>query len=141
MTANRNIRYGSALPAFAGLALGGCGDSGGETHPVAGRLEVAGGDAGRLVGHHVELARDDDPAARAAGAIDAGGRFRVETLDRGRVKAGARAGRYRARLVLADEGDATPKPKVPRQYLDFKTSGWAVEVPAAGDVTLTIATK
>lgn len=136
-TTQRMIRCGVAVTL---AALAGCSDAGPETYPVAGRVEVGGG-PGLLAGHHVELTRTDDPTARAAGVIDGAGRFRVETLDRGRVKGGAREGSYHARLVLADEGDGRPKPKVPRKYLDFKTSGWTVQVPAAGDVTLTVAPK
>ena len=141
MTMKRKIRYLMAVTLSGlGATLAGCSDAGPKTYPVVGRVEVGGG-PGLLAGHHVELTRADDPTARAAGVIDEAGRFRVETLDRGRVTQGTREGSYHARLVIGDEGDGRPKPKVPRRYLDFKTSGWSVQVPAAGDVTLTVAAK
>ncbi len=139
MTVDRRIRYGT-LVLLSVVGVSGCRDAGPATHPVAGRVQL-NGDAGQLAGHHVELVRADDPTVRAAGVIDDGGRFRMETLDNGRVWAGAREGTYRARLILSDEGDGRPKPKVPKKYLDANTSGWTVQVPPAGDVTLTATTK
>jgi hypothetical protein len=142
MTVARRIRYGVTVGlAVVGVAAAGCGSAGPRTHPVAGRVELVGGGAGQLAGHHVEVARADDPTVRAAGVIGPDGRFRLETLAGGKVLPGAWEGEYRARLVLTDEGDGTKKPKLPRRYLDFKSSGLTVRVPADGEVTLTLATK
>lgn len=140
MTLDRRVRHGVAV-LLSVVGVSGCGRPDAPTYPVAGRVEVSGGDSAQLAGHHVELARDDDPTVRAAGVIDDSGRFAVETLDGGRVRGGAREGTYRARLILTDEGDGRPKPKVPRKYLDFATSGWTVQVPPPGEVTLTATTN
>lgn len=139
MTVDRRIRHG-ALVMLSVVGVSGCGGFGPTTHPVAGRVQV-NGDAAQLAGHHVELVHADDPTVRAAGVIDDGGRFSVETLDGGQRRGGAREGTYRARLILTDEGDGRPKPKVPKKYLDVNTSGWTVQVPPAGDVTLTATAK
>lgn len=142
MTVDRRLRHGVAvMVSVVGVCVTGCGDGGPKTHPVTGEVKLVGGDPGQLAGTHVELTHADDPTVRAAGVIDEEGRFRVETLDAGRVKHGAREGRYHARLILADEGDGRPRPKVPKKYLDAKTSGWTVQVPPPADVTLTIANK
>ncbi len=135
MTIDRRIRHG-ALVLLSVVGVSGCGGTGPATHPVSGTVQL-NGDTAQLAGHHVELVRADDPTVRAAGVIDEGGRFNVETLDNGQRHSGAREGTYRARLVLSDEGDGRPKPKVPKKYLDANTSGWTVQVPPAGDVTLT----
>lgn len=135
MTVDRRLRCGMAVM-LSVVGASGCRDASPPTHPVAGRVQLSG-EAAQLAGHHVELVHTDDPTVRAAGIIDDGGRFSVETLDHGQRKGGAREGTYRARLILTDEGDGRPKPKVPKKYLDANTSGWTVQVPAAGDVTLT----
>jgi hypothetical protein len=139
MTIDRRIRHG-ALVMLSVVGVTGCGGAGQKTHPVVGQVQV-NGDAGQLAGHHVELVRTDDPTVRAAGRIDESGRFSVETLDGGQRRSGAREGTYRARLILTDEGDGRPKPKVPKKYLDANTSGWTVQVPPTGDVTLTANAK
>ena len=47
-----------------------------------------------------------------------------------------------ARLVNVNEGDGqTKRPKIAARYLDFQSSGWSVQVPASGDVTLNVASK
>lgn len=140
MTVDRRLRNGVAV-LLSMVGVSGCGGSGPTTHPVAGRVELSGGNAAQLAGHHVEIVRADDPTVRAAGVIDESGRFAVQTLDGGHVQSGAREGTYRARLILTDEGDARPKPKVPKKYLDVNTSGWTVQVPPTGDVTLTATGK
>jgi len=139
MTIDRRIRHG-VLVLLSVVGASGCGGGGPATHPVSGRVQLTG-DATALAGSHVELVRADDPSVRAAGVIDDGGRFSVETLDNGRRQSGAREGSYRARLILSDEGDGRPKPKVPKKYLDANTSGWTVQVPPPGEVTLTLSAK
>jgi hypothetical protein len=139
MTVDRKVRHGVAVMfSLVGCCLVGC-DGGPTTHPVSGTLELRGGDPAQLAGHHVELTRSDDSTVRAAGVIDESGRFRIETLSGGQVKTGALEGNYQARLILNDEGDGSKKkPKINKKYLDFKTSGWTVQVPATTDVTLTL---
>lgn len=120
------------------LAAAGCGGSSG-AHPVAGTVNWSGGD---LAGHLVEFAHPTDPNVRGFGTIGPDGRFALERLSDGKTAPGLPAGTYQARVVINDEGDGqTKKPKVPARYLDFKTSGWSVQVPPPGDVTLTVAAK
>jgi hypothetical protein len=104
-------------------------------------VQWIGGEAVLLAGSYVEVAHVSDPTNRAGGVIGSDGRFRLETLIDGKVLPGVREGEYQARLVLADEGDGTPKPKLPRRYLDFKTSGLTVRVPTEGEVTLILTAK
>lgn len=119
-------------------ALTGCGGSDGAV-PVSGRVAWAGGD---LSGHLVEVAHPSDPAVRGFGTIGPDGRFTLERLVDGKTAPGLPPGEYKARLILNDEGDGqTKRPKVPARYLDVKTAGWSVTVPATGDVALTVATK
>ena len=140
MTVDRRIRHGVAVVlSVVGTGLSGCSDAGPATHAVSGQVVPTGGPADQLAGHLVEIVSTTDPTVRSSGVIEANGRFRLETLDEGKVHSGARAGTYPARLLLLDEGDGVAKrPKVPRRYLDTKTSGWSVQVPADGDLKLNL---
>lgn len=139
MTIDRQLRNGVlVLLGVVSPLLAGCGESGAKTYSLSGVVEWTGSDANPLTGHLVELTHTSDPTIRAAGVIDSSGRFRVETLDQGVVKPGIREGIYRARLLIQDEGDGRSKPKIPKKYLDGKTSGWTVQVPASDDITLTV---
>jgi hypothetical protein len=139
MTESRTVRCGLAAVALAAVGtMTGCGRS--DRRDVAGR--VAAPANVDLTGNLVEIASPDDPNVRGSGVIEPGGRFRLESLADGQRQPGVKEGRYQARLILADEGDGrAAKPPVPRKYLDFKTSGWAVDVPAAGEVVLTVTAK
>ena len=118
--------------------LAGCGGSDGAV-PVAGQVAWPGGD---LAGHMVEVAQVNDPTVRGFGTIGPDGRFALERLVDGKTAPGLPPGEYKARLILSDEGDGqTKKPKVPARYLDVRTAGWSVTVPASGDVALTVAAK
>lgn len=140
MTVDRRIRHGVAVVlSVVGTGLIGCSDGGPATHAVSGQIVPTGGKPDQLVGHLVEIVSTTDPTVRSSGVIEANGRFRLETLDHGKVHSGARAGTYQVRLLLVDEGDGvTKKPKVPRRYQDAKTSGWSIQVPADGDVKLNL---
>lgn len=130
------------MMAAATTTLSGCGQSGPKTHRVSGKLVVQNGDINQFKGHQIEATLVDNPEVKASGMIEADGSFTLETLDKGTLYSGAREGKYQARIVLVDEGDGqTKKPKVPRSYLQNKTSGWSVQVPAQGEVTLTLASK
>lgn len=125
------LRIGSLVS--MGILSNGCG-SASEAHPVTGQLQGA---PAELAGHLIEVSRDSDPNTRGFGTLDAQGTFRLERLTDGRLERGVPAGSYRARLVLNDEGDGkTKRPPVPRRYLEFQTSGWTLQVPAAQTVTL-----
>ncbi|MDY3554698.1 hypothetical protein R5W24_003827 [Gemmata sp. JC717] len=126
-----------ALALVPALAAG-CtrGESG---HTVTGQVAWAGGQLG---GHFVEVTRVDDLSVRGFGTIGPDGRFALERLVDGKTVPGLPPGEYQARLILTDEGDGqTRKLKLPVRYLDPKTAGWRVTVPAPGDVTLTVAPK
>ncbi len=135
-------RNALALVALAGLV--GCGPGGPRTYPVNGTVELAGGEVSALAGHHIEAVLDGDPAVRAAGVIAPDGSFVLETLDAGLVLQGAREGRYKARLLPAEEdadGRKLRKPPVAAKYLRFETSGLSFEVPAKGTVAVRLSAR
>lgn len=130
--------------ALALFALAGCGDNLPKTYPVSGKVALAGGDAQKLVGHHVEAVLDGDPAVRASGVIGPDGGFALETLHAGTILKGAREGTYRVRIVPAEEdenGKKLKKPPVAAKHLKFETSGLALQVPAGGDVTFELSSR
>lgn len=128
---------GLALPGIAG-----CGAAGPVTYPIEGRVLIEAGDPASLEGQFIEVALVEDPSQRAAGIIGPDGKFKLETLDQGKVWGGARPGNYQARLTLNDEGDGrVKKPRVPRKYLDFKSSGWSLRVPPVDQVQLVVGPK
>lgn len=126
------------------FALTGCGDNSPKTYPVSGKVALAGGDAQKLAGHHVEAVLDSDPAVRASGIIGPDGAFALETLHAGTILKGAREGTYRVRIVPAEEDDngkKLKKPPVAAKHLKFETSGLSFQVPTNGDVTLEFASR
>ena len=126
------------------LALIGCSEAGPKTYPVSGTVALAGGDAQKLAGHHVEAALDSDPTVRASGVIGPDGAFTLETLQSGAVRKGAQEGTYRVRIVPADEGDdgkKLKKPPVAARHFKFETSGLSFQVPANGNVTLELSAR
>lgn len=126
------------------LGLTGCGQSGPRTHPVSGTVVLPGGDVSHLAGSTVELVSEADPAVRASGEVRPDGRFTLETLHEGVIKKGALEGAYRARLVLPDDDPQVKKQAaraIDPRFTQFQTAGLSVTVPAAGDVTLTVAPR
>jgi hypothetical protein len=110
-----------------------------EGHPVSGVVLWSGGG---LAGHHVDVGLSSDETTRAFGTIDSAGRFQLERYVAGKTHSGVPAGNYLARLILNDEGDGqTKKVNVPARYLDFKTSGWSIQVPVQDDVVLKVSPK
>lgn len=119
--------------------LVGCGNGAPKMYPVSGKASLAGGDAQKLAGHHVEASLDSEPTVRASGIIGPDGTFTLETLHAGTILKGAREGTYRVRIVPADEDDNGKKlkrPPVAAKHLKFETSGLTLQVPANGDVAL-----
>ena len=139
------MRLSRAVAIIAtGLVALGCGRDGPETHPVSGRIVVTGGDANQLAGHHVEAVLEGDPSVRASGVIGSDGAFVLESLHAGAVKKGARAGRYQARVVPAEEneeGKKLRKPPVAARHLKFETSGLSFQVPATDEVKLVVSPR
>jgi predicted small lipoprotein YifL len=131
------------LPALA-LALAGCGASGPKTHPVAGRIDLPGGDVTALAGSTVEVALASDPSVRGFGEIRPDGTFTLQSLRGGELKPGVPEGKYAARVIPNDE-DAAARKKAAKavapRFLKFETSGLAVQVPPAGEVALPLAAK
>jgi len=142
-TTNQRIIDAVAVVITATLFLSsaGCGQAGPKTHPVKGRIELAGGDFKALAGHTVELALESNPHVRAAGQIQDDGSFSLQSLHGGAILAGAAEGNYKARIVLADDDLASrnvaAKAVHPR-YLQFEKSGLGVTVPAAEVVSLKV---
>ncbi|AWM41702.1 hypothetical protein GobsT_72060 [Gemmata obscuriglobus] len=137
MSTDIRLARALALALVPALAAGCTRGEGG--HPTAGQVVWSGGQLG---GHFVEVTRVDDLSVRGFGTIGPDGRFALERLVDGKTVPGLPPGEYQARLILTDEGDGqAKKPNVPARYLDQKTAGWRVTVPAPGDVTLTVAPK
>lgn len=132
-------RWSAAL----GLAcVLGCGDSGPKTYPVNGTITLPSGDSSPLAGHNIEASLDGEPTVRASGVIEPDGRFKLETLQGGKIVTGAREGSYKVRLVLSDDDAASrklAKKAVPARYFQFDTSGLAFQVPG-DDVKLEVKT-
>jgi hypothetical protein len=133
-----------ACLALAVVLFAGCSGGGVKTYPVQGKVEIKDGDAGLLTGSHVELRHETDEMLRPSGKITAGGSFSVETLHQGEILPGAPEGKYRARIILADESDeGVPKrPANPlhKRFLDFNTSGLSFTVPS-GEYNVALSRK
>ena len=126
-----------AILAIAAASLTGCGSSGSGIHPVRGQVRLVSGDSSPLVGHVIEIAKADDQQVRASGEIKIDGNFQLESLEGGKIHAGASPGKYRARIVLSDDDPQARQVAAaalhPR-FLKFDSSGLLVEVPTPGDV-------
>jgi hypothetical protein len=122
------------------LASHGCAPAGPKTHPVRGKVELAGAESVTLAGSHVEAALATDPTVRASGEILPDGRFALQTLHAGNVLKGAPAGRYQVRIVPSDD-DRRARKAVALRFQQFGTSGLTLDVPASGEVTLRVASR
>jgi hypothetical protein len=132
------------LAAAALLALAGCADGTPKVYPVTGKVTLSGGDLSKLAGHHVEAALEGDPNVRAAGIIAADGSFALETLYNGKILKGAPEGKYKVRILPADEDDdgkKLKKPPVAKKHLTFDASGLSLQVPPPGEVTLELSPR
>ena len=122
----------------------GCGNSGPRTYPVNGTIVLPGGEVEPLVGHNIEASLDTEPTVRASGVIEAGGRFKLETIQGGEVVKGAREGTYKVRLILSDDDAASrklAKKAVPARYFQFDTSGLTLQVPTSEDLKLEVKSR
>lgn len=130
-----------AITASLFLFSAGCTKSGPRTYPVKGQVEAPGVDLKTLAGHTVEIAFDSDPQIRAAGQIQDDGSFALETLQGGAILKGAAEGTYKARIVLADDDQASRNlaaKALHPGYFQFEKSGLSVSVPAAEVVSLKV---
>ena len=126
------------------LALAGCADNAPKVYPVSGKVTLTGGDAQKLVGHHVEAVLEGDPTVRASGLIGPDGAFTLETLCAGQILKGAQEGKYQVRILAADEDDngkKLKKPPVAKKHFAFESSGLTLQVPANGDVALELSSR
>jgi hypothetical protein len=135
---------GLAALFLVSLLFAGCSGQAGKTHPVSGKVEVKDGDVAMLTGSSVQLVQDADESIRPYGNIDASGNFTVKTLYQGNIVQGAPEGKYKARIMLADESDeGVPKRKgnpIHPRYLDFQASGLSFTVPSS-DYTVSLSRK
>src|SRR5207253_3342694 len=70
----------------------GCGAAGPKSHPVRGKVELAGAEVEKLAGSHVEAALQSDMTVRASGEIQKDGSFTLESLQASKRVDGALAG-------------------------------------------------
>lgn len=139
------MKTSRVLAAAVGLwALAGCSDNAPKVYPVSGKVALAGGDAQKLVGHHVEAVLEGDPAVRASGLIGPNGTFTLETLHGGKILKGAQEGKYQVRILAAeedDDGKKLKKPPIAGKHFKFESSGLSLQVPPPGDVSLELAPR
>ncbi len=123
------------------LAAAGCGSEGPVMHKVQGTVQLASGGQEALAGSTIEAMLVDQPQVRAFGTIQDDGSFELESLHGGNIKAGAVAGKYNARIILADD-DAEQRrlaaQAVNPRFLQFETSGLTFDVPSSGEVVLSV---
>jgi hypothetical protein len=122
--------------------LAGCG-GGLKTYPVSGKVALSEGDVTQLAESYVELASETDPDLRASGTIEPDGSFWLQTQHQGQIYKGVPEGTYQARIILGEKYQENgpkrpPPPPIHARFLDFKKSGLAVQVPASGEVTLSL---
>ena len=137
MSKNWLVAAGLVVPSLFGTT--GCGPTGPKTHVVKGQVQLPDGDIKVLAGHALQVIQENNPQIQAYADIKPDGSFALETYDQGEIRKGALEGRYKARIVLADD-DAEIRAQavraVPPAYLQFETSDLTIEVPAKSDVKL-----
>jgi hypothetical protein len=118
------------------LASIGCDDL--VTHSVEGQVVAPGADLSKWGDAFVILQHEQNPKFRGDGRLAPDGRFQVQMLHEGRVIHGLPPGRYRAKIQIEDTG--RPQAKLPfrKQFADFETSGFIVNVPSDGPVLLSV---
>ena len=125
----------------AALALPGCDPDLPKTHPVTGKVALAGGDVSHLAGHCVEVVLEGNPNVRASGVIGPDGGFALETLHAEHVLKGVQEGKFQARILRNeedDDGKKLKKPPVAPKFLKFDSTPLSIDVPPAGEVTLNV---
>jgi hypothetical protein len=130
---------------WVGLALvlstlASCG--GPKTYPVKGKVVFDRGDVTLLAGSTIDCRQEQDPMIEAHGTVNEDGTFELQTYNKGKLLSGACPGTYRAWIVLTTEGGSDEaifrKVMVDPKFLDSRTSGLTFNVPASGEVTLTV---
>jgi hypothetical protein len=128
------MRIGAGIALTAGLlGIAGCGRSGPATYPVHGQIRTAPGGLEALVGSHVEAARVDDERIRSSGIIQPDGSFDLEMHQAGAVLCGAEAGKYKVRIIPADENRTDRRrvlDAIGSRVLTFKTTPFVIDVPS-----------
>jgi len=122
----------------------GCGSSGPTTYPAQGQVQLATGDSRVLAGHALEAALETDSQVRAYAEIGEDGRFALESLLQGTIRQGALPGRYRVRLILSEDDPERRRQAadfIPARFLQFDTSEFTIEVPAANSIILALPTS
>lgn len=143
----RKLVTGAVL-VLIGFGLGGllgCGVAPPRTHPIKGRVVLAGRDPLQLAGGHVEAVLADDHRIQAMGEIQPDGSFTLETVYNGETLEGAREGEYQARIVLSDEDKGARRrrngPALARRFSQFKTSGLRFQVPTDREIVLKVSPR
>lgn len=127
--------------AFLGFLVG-CGKSteaekGPATEPLRGKVVFTkGGDAKSLYDKQarIEFESVEQPGVHAMGAIEEDGSFTVSTITEGGGSMGVVPGTHRVRIELEENAQKLVAPK----FLDFKTSGLTVKVPATEEVKIEV---
>jgi len=140
----RLARGSAVLAALSLFSLAGCSSQSVKTRPVSGKVELKDGDVALLAGSGVEFKHEGDEFLRPSGNINSSGSFTVKTLYQGEILQGAPEGKYKARIILADESDEGV-PKRPTnllhpRFLDFDKSGLTFTVPSS-DYTVSLSRK
>jgi hypothetical protein len=132
------------LVALSLFLLVGCSSQSIKTYPVTGKVEIKDGDVALLTGSSVEFKHETDEYLRPSGNIDSSGSFTVKTLYQGEILQGAPEGKYKARIILADESDEGVPKRPPNllhpRFLDFEKSGLSFTVPS-GEYNVSLSRK
>lgn len=141
---SRVLCAGAVEALFLSVSLAGCSSQAVKTHPVSGKVEIKDGDVSILTKSSVQLQSESDEFVLPSGNIDASGQFVVKTIYQGKMLPGAPAGKYKARIILADESDeGVPKRKgnpIHPRFLEFRTSGLSITVPSS-EYTISLSRK
>jgi hypothetical protein len=127
-----------SLLAFSVVFIAGCSQQG--LQSLEGQLVHQDGGAFEFAGDTIELRSQSDPTQHAFGEIKPDGKFKIDSLDEGKILQGAKPGEYVARIVIADDDYEHKKvaaKSINKKFLNFETSGLSVKVPTSG-LTLSI---
>lgn len=119
------------------LNLIGCSDAP-TTYPTQGKVVLPKGDVRQLAGGILECRLENETRATTFGNIAEDGSFQLQTLHRGKRLNGAPAGAYKARIVIDRDSDQGRVALDPR-FASFDSSGLSLQVPATGELTVTLA--
>ncbi len=112
--------------------------------PFTVQIQLEGSEKSLLAGHSIEGAHAENDQVRAFGSIDRDGIAHLETYHRGKLLEGAQPGNYQMRIILNDD-DPNERKKalkiIPAKFLQFKTSGWKIQIPSDTAPVLKLASK